>query len=44
VFWKGFGIFKEGSATEAIREVEMIQNRREISYAACTALIYYHEH
>ena len=26
VFWKGFGIFKEGSATEAIREVEMIQN------------------
>lgn len=44
VFWKGFGIFKEGSATEAIREVEMIQNRREISYAAITSLIYYHEH
>lgn len=44
VFWKGFGIFKEGSTTEAIREVEMIQNRREISYAAITALIYYHEH
>lgn len=43
-FWKGFGIFKEGSATEAIREVEMIQNRREISYAATTSLIYYHEH
>lgn len=44
VFWKGFGIFKEGSTTEAIREVEMIQSRREISYAAITALIYYHEH
>lgn len=44
VFWKGFGIFKEGSTTEAIREVEMIQSRREISYAATTALIYYHEH
>mmetsp|Transcript_25701 Transcript_25701/g.29561 ORF Transcript_25701/g.29561 Transcript_25701/m.29561 type:complete len:292 (+) Transcript_25701:99-974(+) len=43
-FWKGFGIFKEGSPTEAIREVEMIQNRREISYAAITSLIYYHEH
>ena len=44
LFWKGFGIFKEGGTTEAIREVEMIQNRREISYAAITALIYYHEH
>lgn len=44
VFWKGFGIFKEGSPTEAIREVEMIQNRREISYAAISSLIYYHEH
>ena len=44
VFWKGFGIFKEGSTTEAIRELEMIQSRREISYAAITALIYYHEH
>ena len=43
-FWKGFGVFKEGSTTEAIREVEMIQNRREVSYAAITALIYYHEH
>lgn len=43
-FWKGFGIFKEGSTTEAIRELEMIQNRREISFAAITALIYYHEH
>jgi len=43
-FWKGFGIFKLGSTTEAIREVEMIQSRREITYAAITALIYYHEH
>ena len=44
VFWKGFVIFKEGNTTEAIREVEMIQNRREILYAAISSLIYYKEH
>ncbi len=43
VFWKGFGIFNEGSITEAIREVSRIQDRREVQYAAGLALIYYHE-
>ncbi len=43
VFWKGFGIFSEGSITEAIREVSRIQDRREIQYASAIALIYYHE-
>lgn len=44
VFWKGFGIFKEGGVTEAIREIEMIKERREISYAAHMALMFYHDH
>lgn len=43
VFWKGFGIFQEGSVTEAIRELSRIQDRREVQFAASLALIYYHE-
>ena len=42
VFWKSFGVFKEGGVTEGIRELEMVKERREISYAAHMALIYYH--
>lgn len=43
VYWKSFGIFQEGSVTEAIRELTRIQERREVQYAAAVALIYYHE-
>jgi tetratricopeptide repeat protein 21B len=43
VFWKAFGIFKEGNVTEALRELTRVQERREITLAACIALIYYHE-
>ena len=43
VFWKAFGIFQEGSVTEAIRELTRIQERREVQFAAAVALIYYHE-
>ena len=44
IFWKAFGMFKEGAVTDAIREVEYIKERREVSYAAHMALIYYHDH
>ncbi len=44
VFWKSFGVFKEGGVTEAIRELDYVKERREISYAAHMALIYYHDH
>jgi len=44
VFWKSYGVFKEGGVTEAIRELEYVKDRREISYAAHMALIFYHEH
>ncbi len=27
VFWKSFGVFKQGGLAEAIREVEAIQRR-----------------
>jgi tetratricopeptide repeat protein 21B len=43
VFWKAYGIFNEGSITEAIRELTRIQERREVQYATCISLIYYHE-
>lgn len=43
VFWKAFGIFNEGSVTEAIRELTRIQDRRECQFAAAIALIFYHE-
>ena len=42
-FWKAFGIYNEGSVTEAIRELTRVQDRREIQYAAAVALIFYHE-
>jgi hypothetical protein len=43
IFWKAFGIFQEGSTTEAIRELTRIQERREVQFACALALIYYHE-
>jgi len=43
IFWKAFGIFQEGSVTEAIRELTRIQERREVQFAAAVALIHYHE-
>ena len=42
VFWKSYGIFNEGSVTEASRELTRVQDRREVSFAAAIALIYYH--
>ena len=43
VFWKAFGIFKEGNVSEALREIQKVQDRREISLASAIAQIYYHE-
>mmetsp|Transcript_11270 Transcript_11270/g.8279 ORF Transcript_11270/g.8279 Transcript_11270/m.8279 type:complete len:93 (-) Transcript_11270:36-314(-) len=43
IFWKAFGIFQEGSTTEAIRELTRIQERREVQFAVGIALIFYHE-
>jgi len=37
-------MFKEGGVTDAIREVDYVKERREISYAAHMALVYYHDH
>ena len=42
-FWKAYGIFNEGGVTEAIRELGRVADRRECSFAAATALIYFHE-
>ena len=42
-FWRAFGIFKEGNITEALRELQKIQDRREVSLACCVAMIHYHE-
>ena len=42
-FWKAFGIYNEGSVTEAIRELSKYQDRREIQFSAAVALIFYHE-
>ncbi|CAG9315664.1 unnamed protein product [Blepharisma stoltei] len=42
-FWRAFGIFKEGSVTEAIRELDNLMQRRDIQYPACCAIIYYHK-
>ena len=43
VFWKAYGIFKEGNVTQALGELQKVQGRREVSLAAAIALIYYHE-
>jgi len=43
VFWKAFGIFKEGNIPEALRELNRVQERREIALASAIALIHYHE-
>jgi hypothetical protein len=43
VFWKAYGIFNEGSVTEAIRELTRVQDRREVAFASAIALMYYHQ-
>ena len=43
IFWKAYAIFKEGQPSEALRELQRVQDRREISYASCLAMIYYNE-
>ena len=42
-FWKAFGIFKEGNVTEALRELQKVSDRREVSLASAIAMIHYHE-
>jgi len=42
VFWKAFATFKEGAVTEAIHELGTIQNKRDLLFAICLALAYYH--
>lgn len=42
-FWKSFGLFKEGSVVEAIRELESAFKKREVQFPACIALQVYHK-
>jgi len=42
-YWRAFGIFKEGNVTEALREIQKVQDRREVSLASAIAMIHYHE-
>lgn len=41
-FWKAFATFHEGGTTEAIRELETVAQRRDVSFAAALALRHYH--
>lgn len=42
VFWKAFAQFRLGNANDSINELAAVQLKKEISYAAYVALIYYH--
>ena len=42
-YWKAFGLFNEGSVTEAIRELARVQDRREVAFSSALALIHYHQ-
>ena len=41
-FWKAFATFHEGGTTEAIRELETVAQKRDVSFAAALALRHYH--
>jgi tetratricopeptide repeat protein 21B len=43
LFWKAYGVAKEGSWTAAIRDWERIKNNRDVSFPAHLALIWAHE-
>ena len=43
IFWKSFGLFKEGSPVEAIRELESAFKKREVQFPASIALMIYHK-
>lgn len=42
VFWKAYATFKEGAVTEAIHDLGTIQSKRDLQFAICLALAYYH--
>lgn len=42
-FWKSYGLFRENSVVEAIRELESVSKKREVQFPACVALMIYHK-
>ncbi|PRP77845.1 tetratricopeptide repeat protein 21B-like [Planoprotostelium fungivorum] len=40
IFWKAFGILMEGSTGEAIRDLDSIKNKRDLSLAAASASLH----
>ena len=41
-FWKGVSLIKQNMINEAINELNAIVNRKDIQFAAATAMIYAH--
>jgi len=42
VFWRAFAIYKEGNPSQAVNELQKIENKRELDWATAKASIYYH--
>lgn len=42
VFWRAFAIYKEGNPSQAVNELQKIENKKELEWAVAKASIYYH--
>lgn len=42
VFWKAYGIFREGNPSQAVTEIQKIESKKELQWASIRAAIFYH--
>eukprot|EP00854_Cymbomonas_tetramitiformis_P008944 gene8944-10599_t len=43
LFWRSYGLIRENSFSEALRELESLQGKREVEVATIAAMIYAHK-
>lgn len=42
VFWKAYGLYREGNPSQALTELQKIESKKELQWATCKASIWYH--
>lgn len=43
VFWRAFGLAREGNIVAALRDCDTLKNKRDAEYAALLAMVHYHQ-
>lgn len=43
VFWKAYGVYREGNPSQAVTEIQKIESKKELQWATIRAAIFYHK-